>query len=307
MSTTSSTTGADADDDLSPATSPAFGATESTKNSGDVADMLEAPVKGPSVLRLTQPTQSQPDRQPKEKKTAAEPETKKQRQRRKKNEEQKAAREEGEKERRVLMENQRRVAREAEGRPAKNGLGTSKAPSASVWAKPMEKTSLESTGPSYNSSELLLDTSDNPGKFASSSMDTKTKGTTANPKAWNSDMPSEEEQLKMLSEADDKGWNTVQKGGKAKKKRNGPASDQSAEAESPKVDFAGEKANSNNFNEPGKKISAAESHENGGDSQGSYSSSIMSSKSKTTRDQIDPKVWNYGNIHNHPDYDPEYP
>ncbi|KAL8793518.1 MAG: hypothetical protein Q9195_003891 [Heterodermia aff. obscurata] len=308
MSTTSSTTGADADDDLSPAMSPAFGATVSTKNAGDVADMLEAPVKGPSVLRLTQPTQPQPDRQPKEKKVAPEPETKKQRQRRKKNEEQKAAREEGEKERRVLMENQRRVAREAEGRPAKNGLGTSKAPTASVWAKPMEKATLESTGSPLDSSSLLLDTFDDSGKHARDSIKTETNGTTATSKTWNGEMPSEEEQLRMLSEADDNGWNTVQKGGKSKKKRTELAGDQPAETESPKMDFpASEKVNSENVNEPKKEISAAGSHENGGESQGSYSSSSKSSKPKTTRDQVDPKVWNQGNIHNHPDYDPEYP
>ena len=308
LSTTSSTTGADADDDLSPATSPAFGAVESTKNAGDVTDMLEAPVKGPSVLRLTQSTQPQPDRQPKEKKAAPEPETKKQRQRRKKNEEQKAAREEGEKERRVLMENQRRVAREAEGRPAKNGLGTSKAPAASVWAKPMEKTISEPVGSPSNSSGLLLDTFDNPQKPAKNSTEMETNGTTATPKTWNGEMPSEEEQLRMLSEVDDNGWNTVQKGGKAKKKRIGRASDQSAETESPKMDFSpSEKVNNGNANKQEKERSAAGSHESEGESQGSYSTSIMSSKSKTTRDQIDSKVWNQGNIHNHPDYDPEYP
>ena len=305
LSTTSSTTGADADDDLSPVTSPAFGATESTKNAGDVADMLEAPAKGPSILRLTQPTQPQPDRQPKEKKPVPEPETKKQRQRRKRNEEQKAAREEGEKERRALMENQRRVAREAEGRPAKNGLGTSKAPTASVWAKPVEQTTSESTGSPVNSSSLLLDTFDNSG---TPTTETKINGTAGTPKAWNGEMPSEEEQLKMLSEVDDNGWNTVQKGGKAKKKKNGLASDQPAETGSPKIDFpASEKANGEDTKKQGKEISAAGSHENGGESQGSYSSSTMSSKSKTTREQIDPKIWNQGNIHNHPDYDPEYP
>ena len=308
MSTTSSTTGADADDDLSPATSPAFGATESTKNAGDVADMLEAPVKGPSVLRLTQPTQLQPDRQPKEKKAALEPETKKQRQRRKKNEEQKAAREESEKERRVLMENQRRVAREAEGRPAKNGLATFKAPTASVWAKPMEKPTSESARSSLNSSTLLLDTFNNPEKPAKGSTENESNGTTATPRAWNGDIPSEEEQLRMLSEADDNGWNTVQKGGKAKKKRIEPASNQFAETESPKTDFlASEKASSDDVNQQKKETSTAGSHENGDESQGSYSSSIMSSKLKTTKDQIDSKVWNQSNIHNHPDYDPEYP
>ena len=310
MSTTSSTTGADADDDLSPATSPPFGATESTKNAGDVADMLEAPVKGPSVLRLTQPTQPQPDHQPKEKKVVPEPETKKQRQRRKKNEEQKAAREEDEKQRRVLMENQRRVAREAEGRPAKNGLGTSKAPTTSAWAKPMEKTTSESTGSPSNSSGLLLDTFDSPQNDAKSSTKAETNGTTVTPKTWNNEIPSEEEQLRMLSEADDNGWNTVQKGGKAKKKKVELATNHSPDTESPKMDCsapAPEKVNSVNVDKHGKGILAAGSHDNEDEFQGSYSTGTTSSKTKTTKDQIDSNIWNQSNIHNHPDYDPEYP
>lgn len=52
MSNASSTTGADADDDLSPAGSPRIAATP-TATSGGVDDMLEPPAKGPSVLRLT--------------------------------------------------------------------------------------------------------------------------------------------------------------------------------------------------------------------------------------------------------------
>lgn len=131
ISAPSSTTGADGDDDLSPVNSPPFGASSSK----DVADMLEEPSAGPSILRLTSPSQTAPK---KEKKSAAAPapaETKKQRQNRKKAEEKKAAREVEEAERRKLEEQQRRTARIAEGRAAKDGQAflAANPPSKPVW------------------------------------------------------------------------------------------------------------------------------------------------------------------------------
>ncbi|KAI9874113.1 MAG: hypothetical protein M1830_010181, partial [Pleopsidium flavum] len=130
MSTESSTAGMDADDDLSLTNSPAFEATsfEKSLNGGDISDMLEAPVDGPSVLRLTDPTQPARQRQPQQQKGFQVQETKKQRQNRQKNEEKRLAREQAEKERRVLLEKQLRTAREAEGRPAKDGMASSKPP-----------------------------------------------------------------------------------------------------------------------------------------------------------------------------------
>ena len=87
---------------------------------GRVDDMLEPKQSGPSVLRLTEPTNKQ---EPKKKaaKAPQKTETKKQRQNRKKAEAAKAARDEAEVERKALEEKQRRAARIAEGRAAKDG------------------------------------------------------------------------------------------------------------------------------------------------------------------------------------------
>ncbi|KAN0117296.1 hypothetical protein V8E51_003273 [Hyaloscypha variabilis] len=132
----SSTTGGDADDDQSPINSPEFNATtiDSPVTNG-VSDMLEKPAPGPSVLRVTSPTN--PPQQKKEKMASPSEntETKKQRQNRKKAEAAKKQREEEEQQRKVLMENQRRTAREAEGRAAKDGSAfmAAKAPSSSAW------------------------------------------------------------------------------------------------------------------------------------------------------------------------------
>lgn len=243
-STASSTTGADADDDLSLPVSPAFGASQATMPSGaDVTDMLETPAKGPSVFRLTEPIDQQPARQPKAQKPKPEPETKKQRQRRQKNEEQKAIREQVEKERRVLLEKQLRTAREAEGRPAKNGLGGSKAPSTSAWDRSTNSAADVTVGsaaaPSKSHDGPLLDTFDedksflgdaplvNGGALSTSgdeqandardavSTDGKVSGradTLTNGPAWGEDVPSEEEQIRLISEFDsDDTWKTVSK------------------------------------------------------------------------------------------------
>ncbi len=103
LSSGSSQAGADADDDMSPAASPALKA-------GGVGDMLEPVGLGPSTLRLTAPTKPQKEkvaRQPREQVV----ETKKQRQNRQKIEAKQLAREEDEKVRKVLEEKQRRTAR----------------------------------------------------------------------------------------------------------------------------------------------------------------------------------------------------
>ena len=307
MSTASSTTGADADDDLSPTRSSVFGATEDIKHAGDVADMLEAPAKGPSVLRLTQPAQPQPERQPKGKQVIPEPETKKQRQNRQKNEEKKAAREEAEKQRRVLMEKQRRMAREAEGRPAKNGLGLSKPPTSSAWTKPAEGAApVVAPAATASGSHLpLLDTFDEPVKTTPK---TEVNGTTATQKTLNNDMPSEEEQLRMLGEMDDNGWNTVEKGGKSKKRKNFPPSDQVSETEGSKAEssVAGNSSDIN-VNGTARNTESYNSKGSGEKLQKPSTNGFAPSKSQDLKNQIDPKVWNQGNIHNHPDYDPEYP
>lgn len=222
MSTASSTTGADADDDLSPAMSPEIRATQAiTPSSTDVSDMLEPAAKGPSILRIIEPANPQPVRQPKVQKAAPEPETKKQRQNRQKNEEKKAKREQDEKERRAMLEKQLRTVREAEGRPAKNGLGSSKIPSTNVWSKPAN-TATDPVGPvTKQSSDSLLDTLEDVPPTAANprSSNGGVNGTSVDEKVWGNDMPSEEEQMRMITEMDsDNTWSTVVKGGKTKKR-----------------------------------------------------------------------------------------
>ena len=320
MSTTSSTTGADADDDLSPAASPALAAAQATKHAGDIRDMLEVPAKGPSVLRLVQPTQPQVERESKPKKSAPEPETKKQKQRRRKNEEAKAAHEKAEKERRVLMEKQRRTAREAEGRPAKNGIGVSNPLVPNAWKKPSEGEALaiESKGATIDGGGSLLDTFEDNRHPMGNLTKTEVNGTTATQKAWGGDMPSEEEQMRMLSEMDDDGWNTVQKGGKAKKKNNSQAKDLNSDKEGSKAgSYAPEETSSINSNEDELVKNGRIALDNGraaGNKRNevekpttAHSIGIAPSQSKTTKDQVDPNIWNRDNIHTHPDYDPEFP
>ena len=230
-SAASSTTGADADDDLSPAYSPQLGAmSNDMPSAADVSDMLEAPVKGPSVLNITAPANLQPTRQPKQPKSVQEPESKRQRQNRKKKEEQKVLREETEKERRILLEKQLRTVREAEGRPAKNGLGISKAPTSSVWSKTAEingglKAPLSS--PNQNDTPLLdtFDDSQSSGNGAASNSgldanESSPQAASTSTFTSNTDLPSEEEQLRIISEMDgDNAWSTVNKGGKSRKSK----------------------------------------------------------------------------------------
>ncbi|KAL9121699.1 MAG: hypothetical protein Q9187_001739 [Circinaria calcarea] len=216
LSTPSSTTGADGDDDLSPTNSPPLGPATTSAGKGGVADMLEAPMSGPSILRLTEPIQPPRPSQPKTAKPVQAEETKKQRQNRQKNEARKLERQEAEKERRVLLEKQLRTAREAEGRPAKNGVPVSKPPATNRWAPP--STDSESAQPtpeaSGNSSRAsLLDTFEESSKPAvPDSRDGRLNGkASAEKKLWEHDMPSEEEQMRMLTELNGDGWQTVEK------------------------------------------------------------------------------------------------
>jgi hypothetical protein len=141
----SSTTGADADDDFSPVSSPPLPATSAaaTLKSGDVSDMLEKTGAGPSILRLTDPVNPAPKPRAKQPTKTFEPaETKKQRQQRIKREAHRAQVEEAEKERRRLMEKQIRGARMAEGTSAQTRTSAFKPPAHNAW----------SSGPDQNSS-----------------------------------------------------------------------------------------------------------------------------------------------------------
>ena len=198
QSSTSSTTGADADDDLSSSNSPAFGAQSHSSGQGGVADMLEAPTPGPSVLRLTDPVQPARTNSNKQTKPVQQEETKKQRQNRKRAEQRKIEQQEAEKQRRILLERQLKTAREAEGRPAKNGVTVQKAPE-SKWTKPPPMTS------DMAGDVALLDTFE-----PQSAKDSVAKSSTADKDWKKNDLPSEEEQMRMLSEMDND-WQTVEK------------------------------------------------------------------------------------------------
>ena len=287
MSNASSTTGADADDDLSPAVSPPLGATQ-TATSGDISDMLEPPAKGASVLRLT--NVEEPKSHSKAQKSAPMQETKEQRRNKRKKEERLLAREEAEKERKALMEKQRRTAREAEGRPAKNGLGAAQATVTNAWNKPSSSVATSAAA----SNGPLLDTFDH---GALETVNGHSQSSTANNNVLQNELPSEEEQLKLLSEMDgNDGWSTVQKGGKSKKKTG-------------EIDRTRTKS-----------ITSASASSNEGQSRSSFISAVPTETSpptsfgegmlklqRTKREEVDPKIWNRENIHQHPDYDPEFP
>lgn len=202
-SATSSNAGADADDDLSAADSPVL--TARSSNLGGVGDMLEPASQGPSVLRITSPSNPQPKKEKKAAKAPEPVETKKQRQNRKKREAEKLALQASETDRKVLLESQRRTAREAEGRAAKDGSQyTNAAATSSVW----KADQAAETKPT-NGQVQLLDT-----------YEPATKPAATKPKAKGSDdyatLPSEEEQLRLIEE--DSAWNTVTKPKKGKKK-----------------------------------------------------------------------------------------
>lgn len=206
--------GADADDDMSAADSPLLTATTS-KNLGGVADMLEATSSGPSVIRITSPTNPQPKKEKKQAKAPEPVETKKQRQNRQKKEVEKAARDASEADRKVLLEAQRRTAREAEGRAAKDGSSftAARAPAASSWTA-------SDAAPS-NADVQLLDTYDPESKPAASKPAPKSDDHYAS-------LPSEEEQLRLIEE--ESAWNTVTKPKKGKKKADDAAAKPAVEA-----------------------------------------------------------------------------
>ncbi|KAK4993959.1 hypothetical protein LTR50_000175 [Elasticomyces elasticus] len=218
LSSASSNTGGDADDDLSPVLSPSLAA-------GDVSDMLEAPSAGPSVLRLTDPLNPQKTKQQRQATTAQAQETKKQRQNRKKVEEKKAIREQEEKERRVLLEKQLHTAREARGEPARNGVVSAKPPATSAWAlntasRVMGSTPTNNVTAATAQAAPLLDTFEDAESTASSNGNVANTTAATSPTInYEQDLPSVEEQLQMIHEENQaNGWNTVAKGRKQKKK-----------------------------------------------------------------------------------------
>ena len=160
VSGTSSNTGADADDDLSPTISPSLEATGMYLDSYGVTDMLEKPGPGRSSIRITEPSQPQRIREQKRLKEQQPEETKKQRQARARREREKEVQRETEAQRKVLEERQRRTAREAEGRPAKNGSGWTYASGLPANARSQDGSISASTPRSVPSDAPLLDTRD---------------------------------------------------------------------------------------------------------------------------------------------------
>jgi hypothetical protein len=197
----SSTTGAEGDDDLSPAPSPQVNATPSA---GYVSDMLEAPAPAANVLRVTGNVENQPKKQKVQ--SFKEVETKKQRQNRLKNEARKQQVQEAEVERKKLLEKQLHTARESERREAARS-----APAANAWQtqekkKPVTNGAHAAAAPvaPVVPTSTVLDTFEEP----------------AQPKKWAQNLPSEEEQMRQLGVANgDDEWTTVSK--KAPKKKGG--------------------------------------------------------------------------------------
>ena len=209
--------GSEADDDHSPVATPML-------DSGDVNDMLEPVASGPSVLRVTAPTQPQKERAPKKAKQE-EVETKKQRQNRQKVEERRIQREADEKERKALEEKQRRAAREARGEPARNGIPIAKAPAQSPWSQQQQQAGAQVNGnnaapqTNSNSNQPMLDTFD--AESSASDVGPSTTATSTTDGEHGS-LSYEDQLAQAKRNSEDDGWTTVALPKKTKK----PAEDQ---------------------------------------------------------------------------------
>lgn len=241
----SSTAGADADDDMSPATSPMI-----APATGDVSDMLEAPADGPSVLRLTGSVEEKKKQKPQAFKPV---ETKKQRQQKAKNEAKRLQVEEAEKHRRDLLEKQLKASRTIErleaakfkpAIPLENAWTTKNVPKTNGVATSPAPAPVPAPAPANHDSELL-DT------FTPVSSGKKPNGKKTNGKAvkaqanvqqqssaaqasnaaqaskatsgnWTDELPSEEEQMRMLGAmSSENEWTTVPSKKKDKKTAKG--------------------------------------------------------------------------------------
>lgn len=199
----SSTTGADADDDLSPAVSPQVNAVPSA---GYVSDMLESPAPGASVLRVTGNVESEPKKQKVQ--SFKQVETKKQRQNRLKNEARKEQVQEAEEQRRKLLEKQLHSARESERREA----ARSTPPTSNAWQTKNGANGAPKATPKAAPAPA-------PAAAPVQLLDTFEPASAPAPaqKKWDQGLPSEEEQIRLLatSNGNDE-WTTVSK--KIKKK-----------------------------------------------------------------------------------------
>ncbi|PGH17194.1 hypothetical protein AJ79_01332 [Helicocarpus griseus UAMH5409] len=225
---TSSTTGADADDDMSSVNSPVVNPTQPV--AGDVSDMLEPPPAPMQVLRLVNSSQDvkQPQKKQKEQKPV---ETKKQRQRRIKNENRKAMVEEAEKERRIQLEKQLHIARENERRQA----AKSKPAATNAWkveansGKPNNNQTIGVPKAAETSSPALLDTFDpTPQPTTKTPVSTENTRPSNGAESWANNLPSEEEQMRIIMSENE--WTTVSS--RKKERRKGQRPDSPSETSS---------------------------------------------------------------------------
>ncbi|KAJ5627958.1 hypothetical protein N7490_010186 [Penicillium lividum] len=201
----SSTTGADADDDLSPAVSPQVNAVPSA---GYVSDMLESPAPAASVLRVTGNMESEPKKQKVQ--SFKQVENKKQRQQRLKNEARKQQVQEAEEQRRQLLEKQLHTARSAERREN----ARSQAPATNAWQT--------KEAPKANGTKAV------PAPAPVQLLDTFEAPTAPAQKKWTQELPSEEEQMRILGAANGVDeWTTVSK---KPKKKSGKADESVSDA-----------------------------------------------------------------------------
>ncbi|KAM5436419.1 hypothetical protein MferCBS31731_005910 [Microsporum ferrugineum] len=219
---TSSTAGADADDDMSPINSPRI------KPAGDVSDMLEEPAPAASVLRLTGDVEGAQSGKKKKQSAFKSVETKKQRQARRKREEKNEMVKEAEKARRAMVENQMHTAREYERQQAKSAASS---PPTNAWATSPSTLAHTTDGGSNGASNTkpsampLLDT------FEPSQPTSKQTG---EKKPWTKDLPSEEEQMRMLNTlSSENEWTTVSN--RKKEKRGKGNAESMSEASSSEV------------------------------------------------------------------------
>lgn len=202
----SSTTGAEADDDLSPAVSPQVNAT--VPSAGDVDDMVETPAAGASakVLRVTGELPSQPQKKVKE----PEPEkSKKARNHQRKNEERKEQARLDEADRRKTLEQHRRNIPEREA-------AWSKSHAANAWENKAATNGASKPAPAPAASNVQL-------------LDTFTPASSAT-NEWEQGLPTEEVQEQMAKAADaDQAWTQVKtkKGGNKKENKKGGKTDES--------------------------------------------------------------------------------
>lgn len=206
----SSTTGAEADDDLSPAVSPQVNAT--VPSAGDVDDMIETPSAGSSakVLRVTGDLPSQTEKKAKKEPVAEK--NKKARAHQRKNEERKEQARLDELDRQKKLEQHRRNVPELQATWSQshaNNAWENKAAAAAT-----NGTSKAAPAPAASNVQLL---------------DTFTPGTAAT-NEWEQGLPTEEVQEQMAKAADaDQAWTQVKtkKGGNKKENKKSGKTDES--------------------------------------------------------------------------------